>query len=104
MEEVHTNSQVRSAVLISGKPGTFIAGADIQMINAMDSAASAAKGSAEAQDFIANQIEASKKPIVAAINGSCLGMGLEVMLVALLLIIESILFLNFSHIDVKLLI
>jgi len=78
VEAVHTNDKVKSAVLISGKPGTFIAGADIQMINSMDTAEGAAAGSAEAQDFIANQIESSKKPIVAAINGACLGMGLEI--------------------------
>ena len=78
VEEVAANDAVKSAVLISGKPGTFIAGADIQMINAMDSVESAASGSAEAQAFIKEKIEDSKKPIVAAINGACLGMGLEV--------------------------
>jgi enoyl-CoA hydratase/long-chain 3-hydroxyacyl-CoA dehydrogenase len=78
IEHVESNSAVNSAVLISGKPGMFIAGADISMINAMDSVDAAAKGSAEAQQFFQEKIEGSKKPIVAAINGSCLGMGLEI--------------------------
>lgn len=78
VEDVSANEKVKSAVLISGKPGMFIAGADISMINDMDSAESAASGSAEAQKFFKEKIEGSKKPIVAAINGSCLGMGLEI--------------------------
>lgn len=78
VEEVASNNAVKSAVLISGKPGTFIAGADIQMINSMDTVEGAASGSAEAQKFILEKIEKSKKPIVAAINGACLGMGLEI--------------------------
>lgn len=51
VEDVSANEKVKSAVLISGKPGMFIAGADISMINDMDSAESAASGSAEAQKF-----------------------------------------------------
>ena len=73
-----SNPKVKSAVLISGKPGTFIAGADVKMIDAMDSVKIATDASAEGQAFIKDKIENSKKPIVAAINGACLGMGLEV--------------------------
>jgi len=78
IEHVSANNSVNSAVLISGKPGMFIAGADISMINSMDSVDAASKGSADAQKFFQEMIEGSKKPIVAAINGSCLGMGLEI--------------------------
>ena len=78
IEHVGANNSVNSAVLISGKPGMFIAGADISMINSMDSVDAASKGSADAQKFFQEMIEGSKKPIVAAINGSCLGMGLEI--------------------------
>jgi len=80
VEDMASNPKVKSAVLISGKPGTFIAGADVKMIDAMDSVKTATDGSAEGQAFIKDKIENSKKPIVAAINGACLGMGLEIAL------------------------
>jgi enoyl-CoA hydratase/carnithine racemase len=32
MKEIQSNPAITSAVIISGKPGTFIAGADINMI------------------------------------------------------------------------
>ncbi|KAK5917163.1 hypothetical protein CgunFtcFv8_012074 [Champsocephalus gunnari] len=76
MEEVWANNDVKSAVLISSKPGCFIAGADINMISACKSAEEVTALSQEGQKMF-NMIEKSPKPIVAAINGSCLGGGLE---------------------------
>ncbi|KAM9356384.1 hydroxyacyl-CoA dehydrogenase trifunctional multienzyme complex subunit alpha b [Pholidichthys leucotaenia] len=76
MEEVWANDAVKSAVLISSKPGCFIAGADINMIQACSSAEEVTKLSQEGQKMF-EQVENSSKPIVAAINGSCLGGGLE---------------------------
>ncbi|XP_053701176.1 hydroxyacyl-CoA dehydrogenase trifunctional multienzyme complex subunit alpha b [Synchiropus splendidus] len=76
MEEVWGNSAVQSAVLISSKPGCFIAGADINMIQACTSTEEVTKLSQEGQKMF-EKIEKSPKPIVAAINGSCLGGGLE---------------------------
>ncbi|XP_006625919.2 trifunctional enzyme subunit alpha, mitochondrial [Lepisosteus oculatus] len=76
MNEVWTNDAVKSAVLISSKPGCFIAGADINMIEACKSEAEVTKLSQEGQKMF-EKIEKSPKPIVAAINGSCLGGGLE---------------------------
>jgi len=67
----------KSAVLISGKPGCFIAGADINMLASCQTAEEATQLSKECQDFLF-QVEESKKPVVAAIQGSCLGGGLEV--------------------------
>ena len=37
MEELMKNSDIKAAVLISSKPGSFIAGADIAMLNAANS-------------------------------------------------------------------
>ncbi|XP_028995186.1 hydroxyacyl-CoA dehydrogenase trifunctional multienzyme complex subunit alpha b [Betta splendens] len=74
--EVWGNDAVKSAVLISSKPGCFIAGADINMIKACKSAEEVTKLSQEGQKMF-EKIEKSPKPIVAAINGSCLGGGLE---------------------------
>lgn len=76
MQEVWANNDVKSAVLISSKPGCFIAGADINMISACKSAEEVTALSQEGQKMF-NMIEKSPIPIVAAINGSCLGGGLE---------------------------
>uniref|UniRef100_A0A665X8P0 Trifunctional enzyme subunit alpha, mitochondrial n=1 Tax=Echeneis naucrates TaxID=173247 RepID=A0A665X8P0_ECHNA len=76
MNEVWANNAVQSAVLISSKPGCFIAGADINMIQACNSVEEVTKLSQEGQKMF-ELIEKSPKPIVAAINGSCLGGGLE---------------------------
>uniref|UniRef100_A0A7N6BQE0 Trifunctional enzyme subunit alpha, mitochondrial n=1 Tax=Anabas testudineus TaxID=64144 RepID=A0A7N6BQE0_ANATE len=74
--EVWSNDAVKSAVLISSKPGCFIAGADINMIQGCNSAEEVTKLSQEGQRMF-DKIEKSPKPVVAAINGSCLGGGLE---------------------------
>ncbi|XP_051511643.1 hydroxyacyl-CoA dehydrogenase trifunctional multienzyme complex subunit alpha a isoform X1 [Myxocyprinus asiaticus] len=76
MREIWGNSAVKSAVLISRKPGCFIAGADINMIQACKTAEEVTWLSQEGQKMF-EQIEKSPIPIVAAINGSCLGGGLE---------------------------
>ncbi|XP_070149188.1 trifunctional enzyme subunit alpha, mitochondrial isoform X2 [Polyergus mexicanus] len=79
LAEVQSNTLVNSAVLISGKENNFIAGADIPMLQAIPDAESGyrlIKEGHRIMDLIAN----SKKPIVAAIHGSCLGGGLEVAL------------------------
>jgi 3-hydroxyacyl-CoA dehydrogenase / enoyl-CoA hydratase / 3-hydroxybutyryl-CoA epimerase len=67
---------VRAIVVISGKPDTFIAGADIEELTAMTTQAEAERASFEGQELI-NRIESFSKPVVAAIHGSCLGAGLE---------------------------
>ncbi|XP_034051391.1 hydroxyacyl-CoA dehydrogenase trifunctional multienzyme complex subunit alpha b [Thalassophryne amazonica] len=76
MSDVWANDAIRSAVLISSKPGCFIAGADIKMIEACTSAEEVTNLSQQGQKMF-EMIEKSPKPIVAAINGSCLGGGLE---------------------------
>ncbi|XP_071777440.2 trifunctional enzyme subunit alpha, mitochondrial [Centroberyx gerrardi] len=76
MGEVWSNGAVKSAVLISTKPGCFIAGADINMIQACKSSEEVTALSQEGQKMF-EKIEKSPIPIVAAINGSCLGGGLE---------------------------
>ena len=64
-------------MLISGKPDCFIAGADINMLDACTTAEEAAALSKGGQDLLMT-MEKSPKPVVAAIMGSCLGGGLEV--------------------------
>lgn len=53
------------------------AGADISMLEKVQTAAEARELSKACQDLLA-ELEASKKPYVSAIMGSCLGGGLEV--------------------------
>jgi enoyl-CoA hydratase/long-chain 3-hydroxyacyl-CoA dehydrogenase len=72
-----SDSSAKSAVLLSGKPGCFIAGADIQMLAKCKTAEDATALSKGCQDFLF-EVEKSSKPVVAAIQGSCLGGGLEV--------------------------
>jgi 3-hydroxyacyl-CoA dehydrogenase/enoyl-CoA hydratase/3-hydroxybutyryl-CoA epimerase len=67
---------VRAIVVTSGKPDTFIAGADIEELTAMTTQAEAERASFEGQELI-NRIESFSKPVVAAIHGPCLGAGLE---------------------------
>jgi 3-hydroxyacyl-CoA dehydrogenase / enoyl-CoA hydratase / 3-hydroxybutyryl-CoA epimerase len=70
---------VRAVVLISGKPDNFIAGADIEEFTAITTQTEAERLSFEGQETV-SRLETFQKPIVAAINGACLGGGLEVAL------------------------
>ncbi|XP_072533740.1 hydroxyacyl-CoA dehydrogenase trifunctional multienzyme complex subunit alpha a [Salminus brasiliensis] len=76
LEEVWGNGAVKSAVVISTKPGSFIAGADLNMFTTCKTAEEVSKLSRDGQEMF-EKIEKSHIPIVAAINGSCLGGGLE---------------------------
>ncbi|CRK99700.1 CLUMA_CG012970, isoform A [Clunio marinus] len=79
LKEFESNPNVKSAVLISGKPGCFVAGADITMLEQCKTAEEAQKISHDAQ-LMFNRMEKSPKPIVCAINGICLGGGFELAL------------------------
>ncbi len=75
-DQLERDTSVVGAVLISGKPDTFIAGADIDAFLAFTSAADAARESAEGHTLM-DRVEHGRVPWVAAINGACLGGGLE---------------------------
>jgi len=62
-----------------GKKDVFIAGADIRALRDAKTRDEVKTLIVDAHGMM-NAIEASKKPIVAAIMGSCLGGGLEVAL------------------------
>ncbi|KAB8312289.1 fatty acid oxidation complex subunit alpha FadJ [Erwinia endophytica] len=66
-------------VIISGKPDSFIAGADIAMIDACASAQEAEELACQGQQVM-SEIAALSVPVVAAIHGACLGGGLELAL------------------------
>ncbi len=64
------------AVVMTGSGKTFIAGADITQIKELTSREEILKLLAENNRFL-NSIETGPKPVIAAINGTCLGGGLE---------------------------
>lgn len=76
LADIKANTQLKGLVFISGKPDSFIAGADISMLDGCASAAEAeAIGRMGQQMF--DQLEQLAIPLVAAIHGPCLGGGLE---------------------------
>ena len=66
-------------MLISGKPDSFIAGADIEEFTALTTESAAERLSFEGQELV-SRVETLSKPVVAAIHGACLGAGLELAL------------------------
>jgi 3-hydroxyacyl-CoA dehydrogenase/enoyl-CoA hydratase/3-hydroxybutyryl-CoA epimerase len=67
---------LRGVVLMSGKPDTWIAGADIDEFLTIGGAADAEALSRGGQALLA-RLESLRVPVVAAIHGACLGAGLE---------------------------
>jgi len=72
------DDSVRALVVVSAKPDTFIAGADLELIEGLGEA----EISAMSRDgnALLESIFTSKKPVVAAVHGAALGGGLEVAL------------------------
>lgn len=73
---LQSDQEVRAVVLLSGKPDTFIAGADIDEFVALKTQTEARELVKGGQALI-NRFAALGKPIVAAVHGACLGGGLE---------------------------
>jgi 3-hydroxyacyl-CoA dehydrogenase / enoyl-CoA hydratase / 3-hydroxybutyryl-CoA epimerase len=67
---------VKAVVFISGKKDSFVAGAKIDFLQTLKSAAEATAASRQGQQGF-DRLEAFSKPVVAAIHGACLGGGLE---------------------------
>lgn len=76
LTEIEQSSDIQGVVISSGKPSSFVAGADIGMIDRCENAADAASLARQGQAMF-DRIEQLSIPVVAAIHGPCLGGGLE---------------------------
>ena len=83
MQRIENDDSIKAAVLISAKPNSWIAGANIKMLESVSAGGSkAAEDTAGLGQQGMDRIAAmqKKKPWVAAIDGACLGGGLEMAL------------------------
>ncbi len=76
LAEIKADSTITGVVLCSGKEDSFVAGADINMIDRCNTKEEVVALTRQGQVIFA-QLEQLKVPVVAAINGACLGGGLE---------------------------
>ena len=76
---IEKDTDITGLVLISAKPGSFMAGADIGMFDRMHTAAEVAAMAGAAKATF-DRLAALHVPVVAAIDGACLGGGLELAL------------------------
>lgn len=80
VDRIETDPGIKAVVFGSAKTGSFLAGADIRMFETLVDPAEAAAAVRELQALFA-RIEAlhavHDKPVVMAIDGACLGGGLE---------------------------
>ncbi len=76
MTRAAADASAKAIVIISGKKDSFIAGAKIDFLSTIASAADATALSRQGQAGF-DRLDAFDKPVVAAIHGACLGGGLE---------------------------
>jgi enoyl-CoA hydratase/carnithine racemase len=79
LDELLAMPEVKAIIITGGGQLAFVAGADIGEINTLVKSGSEADARAmlELGQNVFNKIEQATKPIIAAINGVCLGGGLE---------------------------
>lgn len=79
LDDLEKDQEIKAAVLISKKPDTFIAGADLDRLVELQQPGEVEEVSRKAHDLL-DRLAGFKKPVVAAIHGAALGGGLEVAL------------------------
>lgn len=77
--QIESNNNIKAIVLISGKTNGFVAGADISMLQNLTSEEQVVE-LAKTGHQVFNRIESLVQPVIIAINGACLGAGLELAL------------------------
>ncbi|MGE3314324.1 MAG: 3-hydroxyacyl-CoA dehydrogenase NAD-binding domain-containing protein [Planctomycetaceae bacterium] len=79
VDRISRDSSIRGVIFQSGKPGNFIAGADIEEFKEMNVSESAREASRLGQRVL-ESLEKLTIPTVAMISGACVGGGLEFVL------------------------
>ncbi len=77
--DMFATDEAIKAVVLTGTGRFFIAGADIRLLAAIASSQEGASIARQGQAIL-NRIESLEKPVIAAINGVCLGGGMELAL------------------------
>ena len=73
---IFNNNNIKGIVFISSKKDNFIAGADINMLKNIKSKKEVIEITNEGNKFF-NKLRDKNIPLISAINGSCMGGGLE---------------------------
>ncbi|MBL8980510.1 MAG: fatty acid oxidation complex subunit alpha FadJ [Gemmatimonadetes bacterium] len=79
LSRLRDDAGVKAVVIISGKADNFIAGADIEEFTRLSTREEFTRLSREGQEML-QRLDDFPKPVVCAINGACLGGGLELAL------------------------
>jgi 3-hydroxyacyl-CoA dehydrogenase/enoyl-CoA hydratase/3-hydroxybutyryl-CoA epimerase len=82
IERIRSETAIKGAVISSGKPGTFMAGADLTDLVTASGRETLQEAFARSQRLsgLYRRLETCGKPVAAAINGPALGAGLELCL------------------------
>ena len=79
LEKIESNEDLKGVIVTSGKEGSFVAGAEIEMLFALETAQQAFDMIEEFKARL-RRFEQLGKPVVACVNGTALGGGLEIAL------------------------
>src|SRR5258708_33037104 len=79
IDRIEEDASIAAAVLMSRREDTFVVGAGADLLKSIKFAADAERVAREAAQVCA-RLEASRKPVVAAIRGRALGGGVELAL------------------------
>ena len=80
IDEATGNPDVKAIIVTGAGQFAFVAGADIKEIKALEGDQAAIRAYMQKGQMLFNKIEASPKPVIAAINAVALGGGLELAL------------------------